>query len=36
MGKGKRYNQKYKDSVLDLYKSEMRLSEIVANMALQN
>ena len=37
MGKGKRYDQEYKNMIVDLYKSGMSLAELkVANMALQN
>lgn len=28
MGKGRRYNQEYKDMTVDLYKSRMRLAEL--------
>jgi hypothetical protein len=33
MGKGRRYDQEYKDMIVDLFKSGMSLA---ANMALQN
>ena len=28
MGKGRRYNQEYKDMIVDLYKSGMSLAEL--------
>ena len=36
MGKGRRYDQEYKDMIVDLFKSGMSVSEISSNMALQN
>ena len=37
MGKGRRYDQEYKDMIVELFKSGMSLAEHrLANMALQN
>jgi lambda repressor-like predicted transcriptional regulator len=37
MGKGRRYDQEYKDMIVELFKSGMSLAELSsANMALQN
>ena len=37
MGKGRRYDQEYKDMIVELFKSGMSLAEHPsANMALQN
>ena len=36
MGKGRRYDQEYKDMIVELFKSGMSLAELSTNMALQN